>query len=386
MSLQNKLLALLGMLFGIGTAAAAEILIGSDIPLTGSLARVGSSTHEGIQTAVEVFNQTNGKHTIKLITMDNESSPAKAIAGVEKMASQGVVAFTGGYGTNVVSPAAEAADKLGLVYITTGVFSDSITEKGLKTYFRVINSDGYRKAILGLIESLGEKSVSIVYSAKEATSGLAKDLQAALQQKNYRVAMHEFDPAATDFKPIVNKIKLSDRSDLLVISGYENDYLNIIRAAKVLKPPVKAIIGGWGIATAPMAKSYPDVLNYTFGTSMTSYPAEFKTEEGKIFAQNFAKLFHKEPDYLAMFGYVQSMVLFEAIARVLEQGPMDPAKIVAELEKTDRDTLIGRVKFNEKHDNQYFTQYMGQHQNGKVVIVWPKDKMTAPMVYPGVPW
>lgn len=378
--------AFLVALLGAGSAAAAEILVGSDIPLTGSLARVGTSTHEGIQTAVEVFNQTNGKHTIKLITMDNESSPAKAIAGVEKMASQGVVAFTGGYGTNVVSPAAEAADKPGLVYITTGVFSDSITEKGLKTYFRVINSDGYRKAILGLIESLGEKSASIVYSAKEATSGLAKDLQASLELKGYRVTMHEFDPAATDFKPIINKIKLRDRSELLVISGYENDYLNIIRAAKVLKPPLKAIIGAWGIATAPMAKSYPDVLNYTFGTSMVPYPAEFKTEEGKIFAQNFDKLFHKEPDYLAMFGYVQSMILFEAITRVLEQGPMDPAKIVAELAKTDRDTLIGRVKFNEKHDNQYFTQYMGQHQNGRVVIVWPKDRATGTMVYPGVPW
>src|SRR5690606_35478391 len=118
--------------------------------------------------------------------------------------------------------------------------------------------------------------------------------------------------------------------------------------------PVKAIIGGWGIATAPMAKSYPDVLNHTFGTSMISYPAEFKTEEGKIFAKNFDNLFHKEPDYLAMFGYVQSMVLFDAIARVLEQGTIDSKKIIAELEKTDRDTLIGRVKFNEKHDNQYF--------------------------------
>lgn len=371
---------------GVGSAAAAEILVGSDIPLTGSLARVGTSTHEGIQTAVEVFNQTNGKHTIKLITVDNESSPAKAIAGVEKMASQGVVAFTGGYGTNVVSPAAEAADKLGLPYVTTGVFSDSITEKGLKTYFRVINSDGYRKSILGLIESLDAKSVSIVYSAREATSGLAKDLQQSLQGTGYRVTMHEFDPAATDFKPIINKIKLNDRSELLVISGYENDYLNIIRAARVLKPPVKAIIGAWGIATAPMAKNHGEILNHTFGTSMVSYPPEFKTDEGKVFAQNFDKIFHKEPDYLAMFGYVQSMILFEAIARVLDQGALEPAKIVAELAKTDRETLIGRVKFNEKNDNQYFTQYMGQHQNGKIVIVWPQEKATAPMIYPGVPW
>ena len=35
--------------------------------------------------------------TIKLITVDDESSPAKAVAAVEKLASQGVVAIDGGF-------------------------------------------------------------------------------------------------------------------------------------------------------------------------------------------------------------------------------------------------------------------------------------------------
>ena len=32
-------------------------------------------------------------------------------------------------------------------------------------------------------------------------------------------------------------------------SAYENDYVGILRAAKVLKPPVKAMIGVWSLAT-----------------------------------------------------------------------------------------------------------------------------------------
>src|SRR5439155_4945806 len=84
----------------VATAGAEEFLVGVEVPLTGSLARVGAGMSEGIQVATDVFNRKNGKHRIKLITIDDESSPAKAIAAVEKLASQGVVAIDGGYGSN----------------------------------------------------------------------------------------------------------------------------------------------------------------------------------------------------------------------------------------------------------------------------------------------
>src|SRR4051812_45150497 len=103
-------------LCAMAAARADDIPVGVQIPLTGALARVGQGTEEGIRVAAEVFNKTNGKHTIKLISVDDELSPAKAVAAVEKLASQNVVALTGGYGSNNIGPAADAASKLGLVY------------------------------------------------------------------------------------------------------------------------------------------------------------------------------------------------------------------------------------------------------------------------------
>src|SRR3982751_1923466 len=97
----------------MGEATADEFLVGVEVPLTGSLARVGAGMSEGIQVATDVFNRKNGKHRIKLITIDDESSPAKAIAAVEKLASQGVVAIDGGYGSNNIGPASDAANKAG---------------------------------------------------------------------------------------------------------------------------------------------------------------------------------------------------------------------------------------------------------------------------------
>ena len=369
-----------------GMAHAEEFLVGVQIPLTGPLARVGMGTQEGIRVAAEVFNKTNGKHTIRLVTVDDESAPAKAVAAVEKLASQNVVAITGGYGSNNISPASDAANKLGLAYITSGGVDDGLVKAGRTNFFRINNTEGYQTALVGLIGDLGVKSVSIIYSTKDATHGLATDVEKTLGAKGVKVVTHAFDPAITDFKPILNKVKLRDRSEFIVMVGYENDYVGILRAARVLKPKVKGIAGVWSLATPKMAADFPDLMPNVYGTAVLPFPVAFTTPDGKVFGDTYKKLLNKEPDYLGQFGYVQSMLLFEAIARAADKGTIKKGGVIEEMRKTDRQTLIGRVQFQANGDNKNFTQRMGQHQNKKVVLVWPKESATGKSVFPGVPW
>ena len=368
------------------SAMAEEFLVGSEVPLTGALARVGAGMMEGIAVAADVFNRKNGKHKIKIVTVDDESSPAKAVAAVEKLASEGVVAFTGGYGSSNIGPASDAANKAGLVYMTSGGVDEALSQRGHKTFFRINNTTGYSIAMVGLLEEMKAKSVSIVYNSKEASSALAKDVEKMLAAKGVKVTTHAFDPAITDFKPIVNKIKLQDKPEVIAMAGYENDYVGIIRAAKVLKPDVKAMVGVWSLAVIKMQQDFPDLMSNVYGTALLPHPPEFRTPDGRDFADTYKKLFNKEADYLPTFGYVQSQILFDAIARAHEAGTLKKGGLEAELRKVDRDTLIGRVKFDAKGDNPYFSHRMAQHQNGKVAIVWPKDAATGPMNFPGVPW
>ena len=106
------LAALVACGLGLSSAQAEELLVGVELPMTGALARVGAGMQEGILVAIDVFNKTNSKHKIKAITVDNESAPAKAIAAVEKLASQGVLAIDGGYGSNNIAPASDAAGEI----------------------------------------------------------------------------------------------------------------------------------------------------------------------------------------------------------------------------------------------------------------------------------
>jgi branched-chain amino acid transport system substrate-binding protein len=384
--LRMWVLAAVGCLLPAMGALAEEFVVGVEVPLSGSLARVGTGMSEGINVAADVFNRKNGKHRIKLITIDDESSPAKAVAAVEKLASQGVVAIDGGYGSGNIGPASDAANKAGLVYITSGGVDEALTQRGLKTFFRINNTAGYSKAMLGLLSDMGAKNVSIVYLTKEATSALAKDIEKALTAKGVKVTMHAFDPAITDFKPIINKIKLQDKPDVIVMSGYENDYVGILRAAKVLKPDVKAVVGAWSLATSKMQDDFPDLMSDVYGTALLPFPAEFTTPDGKDFAETYKKLYGKEPDYLGQFGYVQSQLLFDAIVRAYDAGTLKSGGVAAELRKSNKDTLIGRVQFDDKGDNPNFSHRMGQHQGKQIAVVWPKEYANGKMIFPGVPW
>ncbi len=381
-----KLGALLGAALIGASAAAEEFKVGAHMPLTGTLARSGQGFNEGIQAAVDIFNRTNGKHKIKMVTIDDESAPAKAVAAVEKLASEGVTSVIGGYGSNIIGPASDVSNRLGLTYITAGGVNDELTKRGYKTFFRINNTRGYEMAVTTMLQEVKAQSVSIVYSTKEATSDLAKDIQKTLAAKNVKVTMHAFDPAITDFKPIINKIKLQDKPDVLFMSGYENDYVGIIRAAKVLKPQIKSIVGVWSLATSKMAADFPDLMPNVIGTAMLPFPVEYKTPEGKQFAETYKKMFNKDVDYLAQFGYVKASLLFEAIARAADNGTLKKGGLSDELRKTNRDTLIGKVTFDANGDNPNFQHRMGQHQNGKIAIVSPAAQATAPIKYPGLPW
>ncbi|MOA40775.1 hypothetical protein D3C78_1626790 [compost metagenome] len=80
------------------------------------------------------------------------------------------------------------------------------------------------------------------------------------------------------------------------------------------------------------------------------------------------------------------MLLFQAIARAADQGTLNTGGVVEELAKTDSDTLIGRVQFDEQGDNVNFVHRMGQHQDGKIAIVWPSEAANGKMQFPQVPW
>ncbi|MCG7351236.1 ABC transporter substrate-binding protein [Roseomonas mucosa] len=373
-------------LLGARAQEAQTFVVGSHMPLTGALARSGQAFNEGMQVAATMCNAASPRHKIRIDVIDDESTPAKAVSAVEKLSSDGAVAIIGGYGSNIIGPASDAASKLGKVYITAGAVSDELTQRGLKNFFRINNNAGYQRGIATLLSDLKPEKISIVASTREAPALLADGLEKDLTAQGIKVTVHKFDPAISDFKPVINKIKIQDKPDIIMMSAYENDYVGIIRAAKVLKPNVKLIVGAWSLATPKMYTDFPDLMNNVVGTSFLPFPVEMKSEEGTTFADLYKSKYGKEIEYLSTLSFVETRILCEAIFRSAEAGTLAKGGLADEMRKTDRDTMLGRIQFDQSGDNPNFTLSMGQHRDGKIVLVSPRTTANGEIAYPGLPW
>ena len=91
--------------------AAPAIRLGAHAPETGSLAKHGQEQVKGIRVAADEFTRRTGT-PVDLKVYDDESQPQKAVAAVEKLAGiEKVSGIVGGYGSNLVGPASEAAER-----------------------------------------------------------------------------------------------------------------------------------------------------------------------------------------------------------------------------------------------------------------------------------
>lgn len=370
--------------------AQGPIKLGVQAPKTGALAKHGQEQVNGIQLAVDVFQK---KHNVQvdLKVYDDESDPQKAAASIEKLAGMDKVhAVVGGYGSHLVGPASEAAERYDTPYLTTGAVDTKLSAKKLKNFFRLNNMPGYAAAQSGTIkEVLGAKKVGILHSSLSANTEIAQQVKDQLTAKGVEVPVFEkFEKGTTNFKPLLLKVRDAG-CDVLLVEGYFPDYVGTIKDAKILNLPVKAYVGAWGIGTPEFVRELGPMSEFVYGTSiweLGTAPKEAKEEEAAIVAA-YKQKFKEEPSYIAMLGYLSGTYMLEAILKGAKaSGSYSPEKTREALRSLDVMSPMGRVAFDEKGDPKYFTAALFQTQKGKQVVIFPKDRKMGEAVYPAVPW
>src|SRR5882724_1747913 len=129
-------------LFGIPFNSSAQtVKVGAVVPLTGRYAALGGQVKTGYEIGVQHINAADGvtvggkKLQIELSMLDDESDPTKTVARMETLASQGVVAYLGGAGSDLHAAAASIADKNKIPYLGIAFALNGIHKQGLRYLF-----------------------------------------------------------------------------------------------------------------------------------------------------------------------------------------------------------------------------------------------------------
>lgn len=377
---------MLPLVFGL---ALAQYKIGSHLPLTGSLSRIGTEMANGVRLAVEHFNAT-APFKVELVLLDDESSPAKAVAAVERLVGrERVLGITGGYGSNIIGPASEVAERARVPYITSGGLTRDLTQRGFRYFFRFTNVEGYAVVAADLIaQGFRAKRVALAHDDGAGGTDVARAVRAKLQALGLQLVFDSSYPGrSTDLKPLLEQIGRSG-AEVLIFIGYENNYATALRGAQVVRPKVNAFVGLYSLITPSLIQDLGPLMEGVYGTepwTNGSAPVALRAEEAR-FVRDYRGRFGQTPGYLAALGYVQTQILLNALKKAVESGSPTPEAVRDALATSQGETLVSAYRFDEKGDNVLYRTVVSQVQKGRGVPVWPKERAYGRWVYPQVPW
>jgi branched-chain amino acid transport system substrate-binding protein len=376
------------------TAAAADaIKVGAVVPLTGRYGAGGAQVRAGYEIAVEHINAAGGvsvggkKMPIELSVLDDESDATKTVARLESLASQGVVAYLGGFGSDLHAAAASVAEKNKTPYLGVAFALHKVHQQGFKYLFSPFwkspDIGHHTQGLLALIPAAERpKTVAIFQEKTDWGAEMGKAWSDAGKAAGYQVVvLGEYAPGAKDFSDLILKAK-SANADAVFAIPTPPDGMTMIKQMKELgyTPKLAIMIR----AADPIVWSKNLGKDGDYVVLAAGWHHAMKAPGVKELNEAHEKKFGRPSDPLVGPAYACVQILANAIGRA---GSLDRDKIRDAIAATDlKSTVIGSVKFRADGTGIVLAAF-AQWQNGKQELVYPKEAgSTVPLAYPAPPF
>lgn len=326
------------------------VKLGHSAPLTGPQAHIGKDNENGARLAIEDANAAGikiGDRTVRfeLQGEDDQADPKQGILVAQKFVDAKVNAVIGHLNSGTTIPASKIYSDNGIPQVSPSATNPTYTHQGFKTAFRVMANDEQQGKVLGAYagNQLKAKTVAVIDDKTAYGEGLASEFKKAAEAVGVKiVAAEHTDDKAVDFKAILTKIK-GKKPDLVFYGGMDPQAAPMARQMKQLGIASKLLMGDGG-CTTEFVKNAGDAAEGHY-CSLPGIPYD-KMAGGPKFIDRF-RARYGEIQLYAPYAYDAVMVVVEAIKRAQSA---EPAKILADLPKTDHQGVTTRIGFDENGD------------------------------------
>jgi len=380
-------------LFGIPFNSDAQtVKVGAVVPLTGRYAALGGQVKTGYEIGVQHINAAGGVTVggknlqIELIMLDDESDPTKTVARMETLASQGVVAYLGGAGSDLHAAASSIADKNKIPYLGIAFALNGIHKQGLRYLFSPfpkspdLTNETFVFLDAAIPAAQRPRKVALFLERTDWGKEMGSLWESTAKNRGYQiVASGEYAPGSKDFSDLILKAKSAGAETVLALPS-PPDGMTIVKQMKELDFNTKVNVF--------IRAADPPVWSQNLGKDgdyvLLSPGWHFAARYPKVAELNEAhqKLFNRPADPLVGPAYACLQILADAVTRA---KTLDRDKIRDAIAATKMMTVVGPVRFRADGTGEvkvFFQQWL----KGKQELVWPKEFATAPFAYPAPPF
>lgn len=332
-------------------AMADTIRIGLMCPLTGGWASEGQDMQQIVSLLVDEVNKAGGikGNTLELVVEDDAGDPRTAALAAQKLATAGVAAVIGTYGSAVTEASQNILDEAELVQLATGSTSVRLTEKGLEYFFRTCPRDDEQgKVAAKYINGLGFKKIAILHDNSSYAKGLADESRTLLEKDGAEIVFFDaLTPKERDYSVILTKLRAAG-PDLVFFTGYYPEAGLLLRQKAEM---------GWDV---PMmggdAVNNPDLVKIAGPASAKGFlfisppvPADLSTPQGKAFLEAYKAKYNALPQ--SVWALLAGDA-FNVLAEALRNAEANSEVLAAYLKNNLKDYagITGTFSFNAKGD------------------------------------
>jgi ABC-type branched-subunit amino acid transport system substrate-binding protein len=296
-----------------------QVLVGTSVALSGTLAYMGKAIEEGMHVYFESVNQQGGVNgrRIKLVTYDDEFKPAKTVANAKLLVERdNAMALVGVLGTPTVLAAYEYLQEKKVPMIGALSISDAVSTPPRDLIYALPSPQSTEAAayIDHAVKGLNAKRVAILYQNDSWGKPAMEVAEKRLATHGLKpVETQTFERLATDLTSQVFKLKESN-PDVVVVYALGQQAASFFKSAEKLgwNPTV---FGAGGLNDPKFVElldgkpvklyvaSYYDAIDGE-NPAITSFVAAY----GKLYAGS-------KPSALALMGYSAAAVFTEALRR-----------------------------------------------------------------------
>jgi ABC-type branched-subunit amino acid transport system substrate-binding protein len=352
---------------GSGSSSSGPIRLGVTSALTGDYAAGGSTILDAARVAVDEVNAKGGVHGRKLeiVSADDQCDPQVAAQAAQKLVSQGVVAFVGGYCSAATIAESQILHRSrDIPFVAAISSSPDFTRQGRPNVFRVIARDDRVAPLTTKLAAQveGAKRIALLHDGSVFAKVQADALRDNAPAAGLTVVSEDaITPGKSDYRGALSKVA-SSHPDALIYTGYSTEGAALAKQRAELKLPFK-LMGTAGIAEDVFTKLAGASAN---GTRLVTplLPQFLDDAQAQRFKEQYRNATGKDVSFAGVYEYDAVQALVAALTKAADTKP---ATLNAALHAVQAKGFTGPIAFDANGDRRTTDVVAAQVENGQFV-------------------
>jgi branched-chain amino acid transport system substrate-binding protein len=373
------------LLVAPGVFAADPIRVGVTASLTGTYAVPGSNLLAGLKMWAHDLNARGALlgREVEIVSYDDNSDPATSAQLYERLISNDRVdLLIGPYSSDVTLAASSVAERHNMPMVSGSASASDIWSRGYRNIFQVDTpADRYMDLLIESASNAGLSTIALVYSGSDFPREVARGVRTRAASAGMKLVFdEEYRQGSTDFADLVRRMQAT-RPDLVIGGTYLNGSIAFVREAKRSNFSPKALAFTVGPALVEFGAALGHDADGILG--VVSWMRSGNVPMAYDFSFRYKEKTGRNAGVHAAYGYAAGQVL-EAAVRLANS--LDRDAVREQLQVMKFGSLLGRYRVDESGSQQDKETYVMQWQNGKRLLVLPKQRRDSQIIYPLKPW